>query len=101
MSKYKLIIFDLDGTMLDTTNGILKSIKETVSHYKLPELNDKVIQGFIGPPIQNSLEEHYGLIGSHLQEVTNYFRNLYSKDNLYKAEYVLCHKCHNQSWLQP
>lgn len=85
MSKYKLIVFDLDGTLLDTTEGILKSVKETVSHYNLPEIGDDVIQSFIGPPIQNSFENHYGLTGKDLQDATDYFRTVYSQKNLLYA----------------
>ena len=85
MSKYKLIVFDLDGTLLDTTEGILKSVKETVFHYNLPEIENNLIQSFIGPPIQNSFEKNYGLTGKELQEATDYFRNVYSQKNLFYA----------------
>ena len=86
MSKYKLIVFDLDGTLLDTTEGILKSVKQTLNHYKLNETSDDIIQSFIGPPIQNSLELYYGLTGLELQDATNYFRSIYSEQNLLYAK---------------
>lgn len=86
MSKYKLIIFDLDGTLLDTSEGILRSVKETISKYNLPKIGDDVIHGFIGPPIQNSFELFYGLTGSALQEVADYFRTIYSQNNLLFAK---------------
>jgi phosphoglycolate phosphatase len=85
MSKYKVIVFDLDGTLLDTTEGILKSVKETVEHYNLPRIGDEVIQSFIGPPIQDSLEKYYSLKSAQLQEATDYFRNIYSQKNLLYA----------------
>jgi phosphoglycolate phosphatase len=86
MSKYRLLIFDLDGTLLDTAEGIIKSVKETISFFNLNEIGDEVIQNFIGPPIQNSLEKHCGIAGKELQEATNYFREVYSQKNLLYAK---------------
>ena len=83
--KYKLAIFDLDGTLLDTTEGILDSVKHTIKTYSLPMLSDNELCSFIGPPIQLSLNKHYGLEGNKLQEITNHFRTEYSTKNLLKA----------------
>lgn len=83
--KYKLVIFDLDGTLLDTTEGILNSVKHTISAFSLPMLSDKELRTFIGPPIQFSLNKHYGLEGEKLQEMTDCFRLEYSTKHLLKA----------------
>ena len=39
----KNVIFDLDGTLLDTTEGILESVKFTVKELGFPELPHKEI----------------------------------------------------------
>lgn len=84
--KYRLVIFDLDGTLLDTTEGILASVKHTISHFNLPVLSQEVLTSFIGPPIQDSFAKYYGLSGDRLQEIATIFRNDYSSNNLMKAK---------------
>ena len=34
--KYKTILFDLDGTLIDSKPGILTSIRKTLDEYKIP-----------------------------------------------------------------
>lgn len=85
MGKYQLAIFDVDGTLLDTSEGIISSVKFTIKHYGLDMPCDKALNGFIGPPIQNSFEKHFGIKGSKLQDMATTFRNQYSKHDLLKA----------------
>lgn len=83
--RYQLAIFDLDGTLLDTTQGILKSVEYTIQHFGLPPLSHDILLSFIGPPIQESFAKVYGLSGSILQEIASIFRTNYSSYNLLKA----------------
>ena len=38
--KYKLILFDLDGTLLDTSPGIFNSVRFALKESGLPQLPD-------------------------------------------------------------
>ena len=51
MKNYKVILFDLDGTLLDTSSGLLKSIDYTIAYHRLPDIPMIIKQSFIGPPI--------------------------------------------------
>ena len=86
MSKYEAVLFDLDGTLLDTSEGIVKSVKETIEHFDLVRLPDEELLKFIGPPIEWSFEGKCGVTGDRLTEVTKYFRDRYSNHNLLLAE---------------
>jgi phosphoglycolate phosphatase len=86
MKAYKLVIFDLDGTILDTTEGILASVEHTVRQLHLPSLTQEEMLTFIGPPVQESFAKYYGLSGHHLQDVADIFRANYSGDNLLLAK---------------
>lgn len=84
--KYELAIFDLDGTLLDTSPGILKSVEYTIRHFGFSPVPKKLLSSFIGPPIQDSFARIYGLSGSILQEIATVFRADYSCNNLLKAK---------------
>jgi len=85
MNKYKLVIFDLDGTLLDTTEGILSSIRYTINKFRLPQLPEADLLTFIGPPIPESFSKHYNVSEETLNEMVKTFRNDYSKRTLFQA----------------
>ena len=58
--KYELVIFDVDGTILDTTEGVLSAVKHTIRAFDMDMLSDEQLARFIGPPIQNSFRRRMG-----------------------------------------
>lgn len=84
--KYKLVVFDLDGTILDTTEGILKAIEYTIAKFDLPQIPRETLLSFIGPPIQESFMKYYDIKGEKLQQITDEFRKSYSSTHLLKAQ---------------
>lgn len=85
MNKYDLVIFDVDGTLLDTSEGILTAVRYTIDKFGFQMLSDEKISSFIGPPIQDSFAREYGLKGDILQEIATVFRDYYKKEALFKA----------------
>ena len=83
--QFKAVAFDLDGTILDTSAGILASIKHTIQKFGLKPLEEDQLRRFIGPPIQNSFAKYYGLEGSALKEAAAVFRDRYKTEDLLKA----------------
>lgn len=87
VTGYKLVIFDLDGTLLDTTEGVLNAVRYTIEECGLAPLSEEILQTFIGPPIQDSFGNAYGIEDTHkLQELATVFRNRYKDYELYKAK---------------
>ena len=94
---FKNILFDLDGTLLDTTEGILISIKYTIDRLGLKPLDEETIKTFIGPPVQNSFMDKCGTDEKTTLEATKVFRDHYSNETLFMARpydgiYELCDK---------
>lgn len=81
----KAVLFDLDGTLLDTSNGIRESVKYTIDRLGLPELSESTILKFVGPPIQDSLMQYCGLSSKSAQQGAQIFRDYYKNEALYQA----------------
>ena len=82
----KAVIFDLDGTLLDTGKGVVKSVKYTIQQMKLPSLSQSELETFVGPPIKNKLQQTFDLTEEQAVEGMNIFRNHYGKEDIYIAE---------------
>ena len=85
MSKYEIAVFDVDGTLLDTTEGVVAAVKETIQTLGLPMLTQEELLTFIGPPIHDSCQRYYALEGEALLDFANTFRNLYKDKYLFGA----------------
>lgn len=85
MRNYDTVIFDLDGTLLDTKAGVIKSIQYTVAHLGLSPVNEHEYDLFIGPPIEQSLMYYYGLDEQQTKMAAAMFREMYSTKFLFTA----------------
>lgn len=83
--RYEAVLFDLDGTVLDTSEGIAISVKDTIEHFGLPKYEYEDLLRFIGPPIEWSFEKKCNVTGDKLKEVASYFRERYANNNLLLA----------------
>lgn len=84
--QFKGAVFDLDGTLLDTSEGIKSAVRFAIDRFGLEPLSDERLNRFIGPPIQNSFAAAYGLTGQKLRELTEVFRDRYKSCDLLKAK---------------
>ncbi len=86
MKEYKSVIFDLDGTLMDTSVGIYKSIDFTLERFGLrfKEIEDRV--SFIGPPIETSFKKYFSIKDDKLvEQMVDCFRNIYKDKYLCEA----------------
>jgi phosphoglycolate phosphatase len=44
----KLLVFDLDGTLIDSAQDLCNSVNATLTHFRCQPLSDETIAGFIG-----------------------------------------------------
>ncbi|MGB4389266.1 MAG: HAD hydrolase-like protein, partial [Caldicoprobacterales bacterium] len=58
--KYKNILFDLDGTMIDSQAGITKSAQYALKKFNIIVEDLEELVPFIGPPLKNSFMNYYG-----------------------------------------
>lgn len=82
---YRAVIFDVDGTLLDTTGGITASLHHLIETEGLQPLEEEVLRSFIGPPIQDSLVRVYGYNHSEAMRLAEIFRAHYKDVSLFDA----------------
>lgn len=72
--------------MLDTSEGLLSSAAYTIQKlgYEMPA--KEVLETFVGPRIQDSLQRVYGLEGKELEYAANIFREHYKQGDVYQAK---------------
>ena len=75
--KFRNVIFDLDGTLLDTSAGIIESVLYTVGKMNLKPLSEPELRSFIGPPLRRSFKEICGCAEDEASEAVRVFRAFY------------------------
>lgn len=75
--KIDLILFDVDGTMTDSSEGITKSVQYALEQYGIiePDLNE--LRKFIGPPLIDSFMNYYGFSKEEAIEARRIFNVRY------------------------
>ncbi|MCD2256163.1 HAD hydrolase-like protein [Lactobacillus sp. CC-MHH1034] len=54
----KTVFFDLDGTLTDSKKGILNGLKYSFKAMNVPTPDDKTLQLFIGPPLNQTVQKY-------------------------------------------
>lgn len=75
--KYTTILFDLDGTLTDSREGIFKSIAYALERMQRPCPDEKTLMLFVGPPLSDSFREFCGMDEQQAQTAVKYFRERY------------------------
>ena len=86
LSKYKVVLFDLDGTLLDTSEGIFNSVRYAENKLNLEPLPEEKLKKFIGPPPVASYMSIHGLSKEKAQEATAFHRKYGFEHGAYEAK---------------
>lgn len=84
MSKYKYILFDLDGTLTDPGLGITNSVMHALKKYGIEVADRAELYKFIGPPLIDSFEKYYGFSHEEAVKSVDYYREYYSDKGIYE-----------------
>ena len=81
---YQYILFDFDGTIFDTVEGITKSVKYAINKQGLDaELEE--LRCFAGPPLVDMFMERFGFSKELAEQATEDFRERYQPIGLYEC----------------
>ncbi len=80
------VFFDLDGTLINSEEGITKSVVYALGKYGIEEEDRNVLRRFIGPPLEDSFQREYAFTREKAIEATAYFRERYQEVGIYECE---------------
>lgn len=80
MSKYELILFDLDGTLTNPESGLLKSFSYALSRMGVDCSDIDGLKRFIGPPLYDEWQKVYGFSPEEAGLALDYFHEYFEVD---------------------
>lgn len=82
---YELIIFDLDGTLLDTSVGIFNSVRFAEQEMNFEAISDSRLKEFVGPPPKSMYMKVYGVSEEIAIEAVKLHRRYGREKAVYEA----------------
>lgn len=86
MKKYDVIIFDLDGTLSNSKEGIIKSLQYALQQFGIEEPDENNLLHFIGPPLHSEVKKTYGFSDEEATKCVSLYRKRYTPIGLYETE---------------
>ncbi len=82
------LIFDWDGTLIDSKPGIMRCLAETIEAMHAPALPYETMLRFIGPPFQDSMQRYCGFSEAKALGAREIFCARYESSGLSEASIV-------------
>lgn len=82
---YSAVIFDFDGTICDTGEGIKKSAKYALESFGIPCPEWDELDFFIGPPLLITFQERFNQSPTDADLLVKKFRERYTNTGLYES----------------
>lgn len=83
MRKYETVLFDLDGTLTESGEGIINSAVYALKKFGIePEMSQ--MGKFLGPPLKDSFRDFYGFSEEKCVEAVKYYREYYTTKGIFE-----------------
>jgi phosphoglycolate phosphatase len=84
ISGLRNIIFDLDGTLTNPIEGIFNSLHYSLKLMHFNDIPSVLPPEFVGPPLQHSFKNIFGMNERETEQAVIYFREYYGNWGLYE-----------------
>ncbi len=74
--RYQTILFDLDGTITDSGEGVMHGMEIVLRHYGLPVPDRQALRVIVGPPLRDSFLR-FGVRPDRTEEAIALYREFY------------------------
>ena len=86
MYKYKLVIWDIDGTLLDTHEGVSNALRYALKQFKIEKSSQDILTMVHTPKIKEAFIKIAGMDEETAKTATDTFRNYYVSESLLQAK---------------
>ena len=83
---YRVILFDLDGTLTESGEGITRSVQYALEKIGKPEEDREKLKVFVGPPLLEQFVNYAGLDEETARRAVEYYRERYKKQGIFENE---------------
>jgi dTMP kinase len=80
---YDAVLFDLDGTLTRSEDGILASLKYAMGRMGVPVPSDAELKRFIGPPLRDSFMRLAGFTAEQANEAVFHYTTHYDREGMF------------------
>ncbi|MBM1106928.1 HAD family hydrolase [Aurantibacter crassamenti] len=77
--KYKTLILDFDGTLADTKESIIQTMKFVGHSFNIQNVDENLIESLIGLPLKTTFEKAFSLDEKLIEEATLIYREQYNE----------------------
>lgn len=82
--RKRYVLFDLDGTLTDSQEGIMNSIEYTLNHYGIQVENRSSLRPWLGPPLVDSLMKYHGFDRGQALEGVKKYREYFDAKGIFE-----------------
>ena len=79
-SPYSCVLWDVDGTIVDASVGILRRLNVALTHFGHPAPTREQLVHWIGPPMFQSFQDQAGMTPEQSAEAVSFYRTLGKAD---------------------
>lgn len=83
--KYNTVLFDLDGTLVNNSEGILNGFKYALKKLGREGDADNLPNTVIGPPLRDTFLSVYGMDPEQTEEAVRLYREFYRPTGMYQG----------------
>ncbi len=81
--KFDTLFFDLDGTLVDSGDGIMKTVQYTLGHFGIEVEDWHVLRPFVGPPLEDSFRDFYGFSEQQALQAVEVYREEFARHGIF------------------
>lgn len=86
MKKYSVVLFDLDGTIIDSGEGVTNSVAYALKKFGIEVEDKSTLSKFIGPPLIYSFKTFYGFDDEKAKLAIEYYREYYQDKGIFEGD---------------